>query len=148
MHPAPAAIIDTLNGLLEAELSSIFRFMGEGSPYLSKATAEVRKPLQDMVNTIPRRTREIADLIDSLGGVPTPRNILPEEQYLAYLSLKFLLPKLVSAEELLIKRYENAVRALKDAPPEVITLVKRELAEHKSQLDILKNAAEQVAKTK
>lgn len=147
-HEPPAAIVDVLNGLLEAELGSIFRFMGEGSPYLSKATAEVRKPLQEMVNTIPRRTREIADLIDSLGGVPTPRNIQPEEQYLAYLSLKFLLPKLVTSEELLITRYENALRALKNAPEEVVGLVKRELAEHKSQLEILKRAANEVAKTK
>jgi hypothetical protein len=148
MHQPPAAIIDVLNGLLEAELGSIFRFMGEGSPYLSKATAEVRKPLQEMVNTIPRRTREIADLIDSLGGVPTPRNIQPEEQYLAYLSLKFLLPKLVTSEELLITRYENALRALKGAPEEVIALLKRELAEHQSQLEILKRAADEVANAK
>jgi hypothetical protein len=147
-HEPPAAIIDVLNGLLEAELSSIFRFMGEGSPYLSKATAEVRKPLQEMVNTIPRRTREIAELIDHLGGVPTPRNIQPEEQYLAYLSLKFLLPKLVTSEELLITRYENALRALKAAPDEVVGLAKRELAEHKSQLEILKRAADEVAKSK
>lgn len=147
MHEPPAAIIDVLNGLLEAELGSIFRFMGEGSPYLGKATAEVRQPLAQMVATIPRRTREIADLIDSLGGVPTPRNILPEEQYLAYLSLKFLLPKLVSAEELLIKRYENALRVLQTAPDEVKGLLKRELAEHQSQLNILKDAAAQVGKS-
>ena len=147
-HGPPAAIIDVLNGLFEAELSSIFRFMGEGSPYLSKATAEVRKPLEQMVNTIPRRTREIADMIDSLGGVPTPRNIQPEEQYLAYLSVKFLLPKLVTSEELLITRYENALRALKDAPEAVTDLLKRELAEHKSQLEILKHAAQDVAKGK
>ena len=147
-HEAPAAIIDVLNGLLEAELGSIFRFMGEGSPYLSRATAEVRKPLQEMVSTIPRRTREIADLIDSLGGVPTPRNIQPEEQYLAYLSLKFLLPKLVTSEQLLITRYENALRALKGAPKEVTGLVQRELAEHRSQLAILQGAAAEVAKSK
>jgi hypothetical protein len=145
MHEPPAAIIDVLNGLLEAELGSIFRFMGEGSPYLDRATADVRKPLQEMVATIPRRTRELADLIESLGGVPTPRNILPEEQYLAFLSLKFLLPKLVGAKELLITRYENALRALKGAPPEVVDLLKRELNEHKSQLEILNKAAEEVA---
>ena len=38
-----------LNSLLEAELNSVFRFMGEGSPYLSRATADVRAPLQEMV---------------------------------------------------------------------------------------------------
>ena len=41
--------------------------MGEGSPYLSRATAEVRRPLQEMVVTERRRAAELADLIDSLG---------------------------------------------------------------------------------
>jgi len=36
----PAAAIDTLCSLLEAELNSIFRFMEESSPYLSRATAD------------------------------------------------------------------------------------------------------------
>src|SRR4051812_29079450 len=119
MPEAPVAIIDTLNGLLEAELGSIFRFMGEGYPYLNRATAEVRRPLQEIVGTIQPRAGEIAELIESLGGVPAPRNIQPEEQYLAFLSLKFLLPKLVNDKQLLITRYENALRAMKGAPPQV-----------------------------
>src|SRR4051794_35491890 len=92
--PPPVAVIDALNGLLEAEENSIFRFMGEGSPYLSRASAEIRRPLNDMVLAGQRRAMDLADLIDRLGGVPATRSIQPEEQYLAFLTLKFLLPKL------------------------------------------------------
>src|SRR5438477_8948894 len=90
-HTSPVAVVDLLNSLLEAELNSIFRFMGEGSPYLSRASAEVRRPLQEMVLAERRRAAEIANLIDALGSVPTPAGaIRRDEQYLAFLSLKFL----------------------------------------------------------
>src|SRR2546429_7778848 len=89
---SPEAVVDTLNGLLEAELNSIFRFMGEGSPYLSRAAVEIRTPLNEMIQAHDRHAGELYDLIESLGGVPVPKSVQPEEQYLAFLSLKFLLP--------------------------------------------------------
>src|SRR5205085_11955540 len=117
------AVIDALNSLLEAELNSVFRFMDEGSPYLSRATADIRRPLRQMVVATHRRAGELADLIESLGVVPTPAASLRSgEQYLAFLSLKFLLPKLVEEQKLLITRYENAMRTIPTAPPQVKTL--------------------------
>src|SRR5689334_13172098 len=106
----PAAVIDVLNSLLEAEQGSVFRFMGEGSPYLSRATAEVRRPLQQMVDANRRYVMALADMIQRLGGEPVPRPVRPEEQYLAFLSLKFLLPKLVEEKRLIFQRYDNALR--------------------------------------
>jgi hypothetical protein len=141
MPIAPVAVIDALNGLLEAELNSIFRFMGEGSPYLSRATAEIRRPLAAMVQAGQRRSMELAELIDQLNGLPLPGSIQPEEQYLAFLTLKFLLPKLVEAKKLMIQRHENALRALKTAPPGVITLLNSHLAEHRADLTVLEKAA-------
>jgi hypothetical protein len=142
---APVAVIDTLNSLLEAEMNSIFRFMGEGSPYLSRATVEVRKPLNDMVLAGQRRGMELADIIDRLGGVPAPRSVQPEEQYLAFLTLKFLLPKLSEAKQLAIARYENAVRALKGAAPQdVIDLLDAHIVEHQADLKVLQKATEDV----
>jgi hypothetical protein len=138
---APAAVIDALNALLEAEQNSIFRFMGEGSPYLSRASADVRRPLGEMVRAGQRRAMELAEAIDRLGGVPSPRGVQMEEQYLAFLTLKFLLPKLAEATKLAIERYENTLRALKNiAPNEVIDLLNSHVAEHNRQLDILENA--------
>jgi bacterioferritin (cytochrome b1) len=139
------AVIDALNSLLESLLNSIFRFMGEGSPYLGRASAEIRRPLQEMVDAQNRQTRELAEMIVELGGEPAPPSIQPEEQYLAYLSLKFLLPRLAQAKELTIERYENALQAIgKTAPAEVVRLLEEQLAEHRGHLEILNKAAEDV----
>src|SRR6266576_3702716 len=115
MSAPPLALVDTLNALLEAEQTSMFRFMGEGYPYLNRATVDVRRPLHEMVNTIETRAGALADQIESLGGVPTfaPRGIDREEQYLAFLSLKLLLPKLVEAKKDMIERYENALKSIR-----------------------------------
>ena len=142
--PASAAVIDALNGLLEAELNSVFRFMGEGSPYLSRATADVRRPLAEMVATSDRHAAELSDLIESLGGYPLPRSLRPEEQYLAFLSLKFLLPKLADEKRLMIRRYENALRAIgTGAPREILDVLHNHIANHEAHMHLLdKKAAE------
>ena len=152
MPAVPTAVIDLLNSLLEAELNSMFRFMGEGSPYLSRATVEVRRPLQEMVLAERRRAAELADLIESLGMVPTPAvGIRRDEQYLAFLSLKFLLPKLVDEKKLHIERYENALAGLKklpQAPPNASALLNAHFAGLRTELTALEAAAAQVASAK
>ena len=107
---APAATVDVLASLLESTVNSVFRFMGEGSPYLSRATAEVRKPLQEMVLANHRRAAELAAMLDALGA-PTTVQVSPQnnEQYLAFLSLNFLLPKLVEEKKICLARYANAL---------------------------------------
>jgi hypothetical protein len=145
MSSPPVAVIDALNSLLEAEQGSVFRFMGEGSPYLSRATAEVRRPLQMMVEANQRYVMVLADMIQRLGGEPRPRPVRPEEQYLAFLSLKFLLPKLVDEKILILQRYENVLRSLPaDAPPEVGEMLRQHQAECRAQLEQLKKASEDV----
>ncbi len=143
---ASAAVVDALCSLLEAELNSVFRFMDEGSPYLSRATADIRKPLHEMVAATHRRAGALADMIQSLGTVPVPAaSLRSAEQYLAFLSLKFLLPKLVTEEQLLLSRYENALRANPSAPPQVKELLEACIAEHRKQLGVLEHAAAEVA---
>jgi len=150
--PSPVAVLDVLNSLLEAELASVFRFMGEGSPYLSRATAEVRRPLAEMVEAANVRASEIADMIDTLGGSPPPHHaISSEEQYLAFLSLKFLLPKLVTEKELCIARYRNAlekVRTLPQVPPQVVAMLEGHVQEITGELASLERAAAHVAANK
>jgi hypothetical protein len=148
MSSAPVAVVDALNSLLEAQLNSIIRFMGEGSPYLSRATAEVRRPLAEMLANNRRRCRELHDTIEYLGGHPLPSRLQPEEQYLAYLSLKFLLPKLENAKRLIIERYENAERAVGRDSPEADDLLRRHLAEHRAELAVLQKATADVLAAK
>lgn len=149
MSAVPVATVEILNDLLDAELNSVFRFMGEGSPYLSRATAEVRQPLAKMVASSDRRAGEIYSLIESLGGTPIPRGLRPEEQYLAFLSLKFLLPKLVTERELTIRRYENAIAGLKKAPEragEAIQLLNGQLRELRDEFTVLQRASDEVVR--
>jgi bacterioferritin (cytochrome b1) len=139
---APAHVIDALNGLLEAEMNSVFRSINEGSPYLSKATAEVRRPMAECGKLSRQHAQQLANLIDALGGVPTPRQLpRTEDQYLAYLSLKFLLPKLVMEKELILRRYENAKRAIGPSFPQVQAELDRIMSEQRQYLDQLKKAA-------
>lgn len=140
-----ATVVDVLSALLEAEMNSVFRFMGEGSPYLSRATAEVRRPLHEMVETIEPRVVALAEMIESLGGVPPLHSVTPEEQYLAFLSLRFLLPKLVDVKALMIQRYENALKALSSADEACVEVVQSHLAEHREQLQTLRAAAQAAA---
>lgn len=151
MTSVPIATVEILNDLLDAELNSVFRFMGEGSPYLSRATAEVRAPLAAMVESSNRRAGELFNLIESLGGSPIPRGLRPEEQYLAFLSLKFLLPKLVTDKKLCIRRYENALNGIRHVPngTGVVTeTLNGHLAEQKRELKVLEEAAANVARPK
>jgi bacterioferritin (cytochrome b1) len=146
MSAAPAAIVDVLNGLLEGEMSSIFRFMDDASPYLSRAKADIRRPLHEMVETNERHIGELHELILDLGGVPIPSAFHPEEQYLAFLSLKFLLPKLVEAKRFAVQRYQNALKSIRShAPAQVVDLMSRHMAEHRAQLEVLEAAAAKVA---
>lgn len=149
MVTAPEAVVDALNALLESQQNSIIRFMGEGSPYLSKATAELRGLLGMMLRNNLSRCGELYRLIEGLGGTPRPRGLQPEEQYLAYLSLKFLMPKLVSAKELILQRYDNALRAVgKTAPPEALAVLNKHRGEHEAELNILRDAASGAAAAK
>src|SRR3712207_4700823 len=106
MLSVPVAVVDALNSLLEAAQASIFRSVEEGSPYLTRAGTDVRGPIHEIFENGFRRYGELFAVVESLGGSPPPLAPPAGDQYLAYLSLKFLLPKLVEAKELVIQRYE------------------------------------------
>jgi hypothetical protein len=145
---APAAVVDALNSLLESQQNNIIRFMGEGSPYLGSAPPGVRQLLKRLLDANQKRCAELYHLIEDLGGTPRPRGLQPEEQYLSYLSLKFLLPKVVEAKELIIRYYENTENALKRAPGPVSSLLDRHLAEHHAEARELRVAAAAVSARK
>jgi hypothetical protein len=145
--PVPQAIVDVLNSLLEAEQESLFRFMSDGSPYLGRASVDVRKAVNYVAAADHRRSGELYRMIEDLGGEPRPPRLQPAEQFLAFLSIKFILPKLVDAKDLLMQRYRNAVAAVGKVPGPPADLLKRHLSEHAGEMEILQQAAEAVAKT-
>ena len=139
--PISADILDALGALLEAELGSVFRFLGQGGCYLSRASADIRQPLAKMIQTPDVHARALHELIESEGGYPTRRRLRPDEQYLAFLSMNFLLPKLIDATKLLIERYENALAVLRNTPPSVIPLLQSHLSDYREQLATLEKAS-------
>jgi|GEM_PF-3534391 len=134
-------VIDTLSGLLRAEQIGVFHFMAEADTYISSRFAEMRRPLRQMVEAAGRREGELAAAIVDLGGTLRPPPLSPEMQYMAYLSVGYLLPKLVLARQQTIHRYEQALEQLRDAPPEVVDLLRKHLAELREELAVLQKAA-------
>jgi hypothetical protein len=145
--PVLRAVVDVLNSLLDAEQDSLFRFMREGSPYLGRASVDVRKVLDYIAQADRRRAGELWRMIEKLGGEPRASRPQPAEQYLAYLSIKFLLPKLVQAKELLLERYRNAAVALRGMKSPADELLKTHLSEHAAEMVMLQEAAEAVARS-
>jgi hypothetical protein len=140
----PQAVVDALNALLEAEQDSLFRFMAEGSPYLGKAGPEVRRALAYIAAADHRRAGELWRLIEQLGGEPRGRRPQPAEQFLAFLSIRFLLPKLIEAKDLLLQRYRNAISALSARPSSADVVLKTHLSEHAAEMEVLRSAADSV----
>jgi hypothetical protein len=145
MSTPSVAVIDALNSLLEAEANSIFNFVGAGSPYLKQASPEIRRSLEEMRRHLDQHERELADLIRHLGGEPSiPPVPPPEDQYLSFLSLRFLLPKLVEAKKLMIQRHENILRIV-SGNAEVTQILQRHIAEMRADLEILRKSASELA---
>jgi len=143
--PLPAVVCDALVTLLDAERSSIFRLTGADSPYLDGADAELRGVLQEMADESYRNEKELADLLrPSDGPMVDASRVRPDPSFLEFLSLKFLLPKLASAKAVLIRYYENALRALGEDGAEVQSVLRRHLAQHNADLGVLRRAGEAV----
>jgi hypothetical protein len=136
------AVIDVLASLLEGERNSILGFLEESWPYPSRATVELNHRLQTMAKTCHRRVSLLSGMILDLGGDLPPRRVQPEEQYMAFLTLDFIIPKLADEKKLSIHRYESALASLgSGAAPEVTEVLRAHLAEHRGELGVLERAA-------
>jgi bacterioferritin (cytochrome b1) len=133
--------VDVLNSLIETEQRSIFRLMGDDSPYLREASPAVRRVLEEEKEASYRHADELARLVRQLGGQPIESARTARPPMLEFVSLRFLLPKLVEAKELLVRYYENALHALGSDDPEVERVLRRHLAEHQEHLAVLRDAS-------
>ncbi|MGE5608379.1 MAG: hypothetical protein ACM359_03940 [Bacillota bacterium] len=128
-------VIEILNSLLRAEHGAIFRFIASADPYITRNAAALRRPLQNITAASLRHEAELMDLIENLGGVPQSPLVTPEHQYLSFLSLEFLRPKLIQAAQLAITRYESALAALTPSNPDVANRLKNQLIDYRQFLD-------------
>ncbi|HZL35980.1 MAG TPA: hypothetical protein VFC78_11760 [Tepidisphaeraceae bacterium] len=138
MRTQSLAVLDALKSLYEAEANSLLQFVGVDSPYLDGASEDMRATFRQMVAHLASDQQEVARMIGQLGDTPAiPPPLGAEERYIPYLSLKFLLPKLREAKEMMVRRYENALRFV-DGEPEVIEMLERHLAQMRVDLVVLK----------
>ena len=145
MTTVPESVVDTLNGLLDAEVNNIFRVVSELSPHMVAAGADIRQPIGELRELSHRHARELSDLIILRGGKPVVRREnRAEDQNLGHLSLKFLLPKLVAEKDLILTRYENAKSQIGPAYPDIARTLDRIEGEQRHFLDVLGRAAEVV----
>ncbi|HEV8293243.1 MAG TPA: hypothetical protein VGP94_15010 [Tepidisphaeraceae bacterium] len=132
-------IIDLISDLLQSEQAGAFHFMTEADPYINRAEAELRRPLLEMIKSTLRREGELVAVIDELGSTPPPPAVAKENQYLAFLSVDFLLPKLRDAKLASIRNYEKALRiAVEDEM--VVGILEQHLREHRSELEQIDRA--------
>ena len=145
MATAPEFVIDLLNGLLDAEANNIFRTVADVSPHVGTADASVREPIDELRKLAGRHARELSDLIVQQGGLPkVDREDRPGDVNLPFLTLPFLLPKLVAEKDLILTRYENARAHLGAEYPDIVTAITRIEGEQRHFLDVLGQAAEAV----
>lgn len=132
-------IIDLVSDLLQSEQAGAFHFMTEADPYINRTEAEIRRPLLEMVRATVRREGELAAVIDELGSTPPPPAVSKENQYLAFLSIDFLLPKLKEAKLASIRNYEKAIRIAGENEM-VVGVLEQHLREHRSELEQIERA--------
>ena len=132
-------IVDLISDLLQSEQAGAFHFMTEADPYIKRAEAELRRPLLLMIQNTIRREGELAAILDELGSTPPPPAVSKENQYLAFLSVDFLLPKLKEAKLASIRNYEKAIR-IAGGDEFVTPILEQHLREHRSELEQVERA--------
>jgi hypothetical protein len=145
----PIVVLDVLQSIHEAEQASVFRLMGDAAPPVAPVPPRVQEVLRGLYEANVRHVHELAAEIRRLGESPRarrPAELTSDESYLRFLSLQFLVPKLVREKQLMVERYENALRALpKELPAGIPDMLRRQLAEQVANVDALQAAVEKVA---
>ena len=138
-------MIAQLNDLLDAELNSVFAFLGRSMPYLDRDHASMHKNLAAMVASSQQRAERLNQIIESLGGSPIPRGLRASEQHLAYLTIQFLLPMLINAKKQDIRRYLQVAR---DVDASITNALNEMVAEQGRELELLEKNFAKVSLSK
>jgi hypothetical protein len=144
MPTAQLDIVSVISDLLAAQQGSGFHFLAEADPYINRAIAEVRQPLQEIIAAGTRQEGELAALIGELGSTPLPPAVTPEHQYLAFLTIEFLLPKLREDKLRSIARYDRALESIGATNEMATQILTSHLEEHRQDLATLDRAISHV----
>lgn len=138
--PSLQAIADVLNDLLATELASEFASIVRSAPHAGRSGTGVRKTIRYVAEADARRTDDLWLLLLSLGMEPRPGR-RHREAVEAYLSIDYLLPRMILKKERTLQAYRGAVAIVGDTPESVAATLRRHLTEHAGELEVLRQAA-------
>lgn len=136
MTQTQSEIVQVLSGLLAAEQRGILHHLGELGAFVGAKLAGLSRPLAVMAGQQQRNETELGEMIESLGGLTPPLVVNMEMQTLAFLSVDYLLPKLIEEMKQTIGRYERAIEAAGEGSLENQMLA-RQLAGYRADMQRL-----------
>lgn len=146
MHLASdPSISPLLNNLLTREAGSLLHAIQTFAIYVSPDQASFHKTLADMAADIRQHVTDLVDLLNQLNIPIIATATTPDAGSLAYLSLGYFLPRLISEKYRFIALHESALASLQfTTPPEIPALLNAHLARHREHLGTLLRSVEQV----
>lgn len=130
-----ASLADQLCSLLAEEQDSVFVFLARCGSYAGKR-GDLARLVCEIAQSSNSRAAELWQLLDELEAPPRPCGVHADRQYLAYLSLQFLLPQLLQAERDVLGRCETA-RAAAAEHPHARDVLDQHCRQHQQNLDLL-----------
>lgn len=103
-----ASLIDVLNDLLAAEQASLIHRLGESRPFVDDASAADWTAVEQLIDDAHAHERDLATLIQQLGGSPSPSRHDTATGAIHYVSLRCLLPDVRATLQALIAAYDAA----------------------------------------
>jgi len=132
-------LAEILDRLLAGECGDAFGFVSEAEPYVGRSGAAGWHRIQRMLAAGKRRQALLASHLEDLGATPRPACSSAANQYLAFLSMEFVLPKLIEAKQRSIRSYEQAIAEAGDSNAAVADLLATNLEEHRQELQVLRS---------
>ncbi len=103
-----ATLIDVLNDLLAAEQASLIHRLGESHPFVDETAAADWAAVEQLIADALAHERDLAEMIQRLGGTPSPSQHDTATGGLHYVALPHLMPELRAALGALIAAYDSA----------------------------------------
>jgi hypothetical protein len=128
-------LAERLNRLMAGEHAGVFRFLAAAGPYLHGPAAHLRPGLERMAAESEANERELAELIEAHNGIARPAPVNMDLQTLGFVSLGYLLPRLVSAKRAAIAEYRAVLETVEEEA--VRAVLRRHLERHEGDLQVL-----------
>jgi hypothetical protein len=130
-----AEVIDTLNRLLAIEHRSLPMYLADADPWVAREHEPLLRALQNTVADQRAYSQRIAELILDRGGLLEPGEYPMEFTDLHFLSLDYLMGRLLESQRQAVAEIEQCVRRLQ-ADPQALALAQEVLGSQRAHLEM------------